>query len=314
MTTVRVEAREEVAPGIVLFTLRPERPLRELPPGSHIDIMIPLARGVEKRSYSVVDLGADDDLVRIAIRLDPAGRGGSAWLHGTRPGTELTIDGPIDDFAPSPDRGPSVLLAAGIGITPILGLARAIKASGTDYRVIYTGRSRERMAFVDHLENTHRGRVDVVETAGGNRVRAEEIVAGVPKDGVLYVCGPMGLLTAVRATWQQGRKPPGSLRFESFGTSGAFPTRAFRVDLPKRGVSVEVPVGTSILDALEAAGIELMYDCLRGECGLCRVRIVSVEGQVDHRDVFLSPRQRLQGTELHTCVSRVSGPAIALDC
>jgi vanillate O-demethylase ferredoxin subunit len=124
----------------------------------------------------------------------------------------------------------------------------------------------------------------------------------------------MGLLRDVRQAWQQEERPPADLRFETFGTSGNHPSRPYRVTVPRHGVTVEVPVGTSMLDALQDAGVEIMYDCLRGECGLCRVRILEADGFVDHRDVFLSSRQRAEGRHMCACVSRIAGPGVTIDC
>ncbi|MFI8893502.1 PDR/VanB family oxidoreductase [Streptomyces paradoxus] len=311
--TAVVAGRAELVPDIVELVLRPSEPVRSVP-GSHIDIVVPLPNGPETRSYSLVDRGHDDGLLRIAVRLQQDGRGGSRWMHGLRAGAEITFTGPIDEFPLSPGRLPSVLLAGGIGVTPIIGLARALRAGGADYRLIYAGRTRDGMAFVEDLERDHPGRVRVVEDRLGSFVDPDEVVASVPDGGVLYVCGPLGLLAAVRAAWQRAARPPGGLRFETFGTSGALPAEPFRVEVPARGLSFDVPVGTNLLDALEKAGVEMMYDCRRGECGLCRVAIIDVDGRVDHRDVFLSERQHRENETMCACVSRVAGASLTIDC
>jgi vanillate O-demethylase ferredoxin subunit len=312
--TAVVVGRTELAPDIVELVLHPSRPVRSVPPGSHVDITVPLPGGPETRSYSLVDHGHDDGLLRVAVRLQRDGRGGSRWMHDLRPGSEIVFVGPIDGFPLSPGCPPSVLLAGGIGITPIVGLASALLSRGADYQLVYAGRSRENMAFVEDLEREHPGRVRVVEDRNGDLVDPDEIVASLPEGGVLYVCGPMGLLSAVRAAWGRAARPPGGLRFETFGTSGDLPAARFRVDVPARGLSFDVPVGTSLLDALESAGVEMMYDCRRGECGLCRVAILDVAGKVDHRDVFLSERQRAEHRVMCSCVSRVVGASVTIDC
>ena len=309
-----VEARRVLVPDIVELTLRPDRLVAAAPPGSHVDVTVDLLNGPETRSYSLVDLGHRDGRYRIAVRLDPRGRGGSRWMHALQCGARIALDGPISEFPPGPHRRPSVLLAGGIGITPVVGLARAMRDGGADYRIVYTGKSRARMAFVDHLELEHPGRVHIVESERGTRLDVEQVVADVPADGVLYVCGPMSLLTAIRAAWQRMGRTPGDLRFETFGTSGALPSVPFQVKVPARGLTIEVPTGVTLLDALENAGVELMYDCLRGECGLCRVKVLTAEGVMDHRDVYLSERQRAEGAVLCACVSRVAGPSVTLDC
>lgn len=310
--TATVEGLEPVAPGVILLTLRPDRAVSVVPPGSHLDIQVPVTSGM--RSYSLIDLGHEDGRLRVAVRLDLAGRGGSRWMHTLRPGDQVTVSGPVDGFPPSPGSRPAVVLAGGIGITPVLGLARALRARRTDYRIVYAGRTRAAMPFADHLVKEHPGRVNVVETARSGRIDADALAASVPADGVLYVCGPVGLLAAVRAAWQRAGRSPARLRFETFGTSGGAPARAFRAEVPSRGIAVDVAAGVSLLDALEAAGVEVMYDCLRGECGLCRVRIVGAEGTIDHRDVFLSQRQRQANDQLCSCVSRVDGERLAIEC
>ncbi|MGY0064305.1 ferredoxin reductase [Streptomyces sp. LZ34] len=257
------EAVYEATPDIALITLRLPMPALAPPPGSHLDVTVRLPGGTDTRSYSLVDLGHDDGLLRIAVRRQCDGRGGSVWMHSLRSGDELEVVGPVDEFPLNPGSAPSVLLAAGIGITPVLGLARALRVRGSTYRIVYAGRSRDRMAFATELESAHPGLVTLAESAGGGRVSPAEVVADVPPDGVLYVCGPMGLLRDVRQAWQQEGRPPADLRFETFGTSGNHPAR------PRA---------------------------------------------VDHRDVFLSSRQRAEGRQMCACVSRIAGSGVTIDC
>ncbi|WP_207482819.1 2Fe-2S iron-sulfur cluster-binding protein, partial [Arenibaculum pallidiluteum] len=131
--------------------------------------------------------------------------------------------------------------------------------------------------------------------------------------GELYVCGPIGLLEAARRAWQDSGRPVDGLRFETFGSSGRHAAEAFRVCIPRLGREVEVPRNQSMLEALEAAGVEMIYDCRRGECGLCAVRILEVEGEIDHRDVFFSERQKAANQHMCTCVSRAVRGAVTID-
>ncbi|MET7539398.1 ferredoxin reductase [Streptomyces sp. NPDC005507] len=159
-STAVVEQREDITPNVVLLTLRlPGSALGPVPPGSHVDVTVHPLTGSDTRSYSLVDLGHDDGLLRIAVRRHDEGRGGSAWMHTLKAGDEVQVTGPIDEFGLNPGSVPSVLLAAGIGITPILGLARALRTRGGDYRVLYTGRTRRSMPFTGELEQAHPGRV-----------------------------------------------------------------------------------------------------------------------------------------------------------
>lgn len=310
-----VEAREQPAPGIALITFRgdDDEPLPAAPPGSHINVHVPLHGAHDVRSYSLVDLGAEDGRWRIAVRLQQDGRGGSRWMHELAPGDRLQSTSPIDGFPVNPGERPGVLLAAGIGITPVLGLARALQRRRAAYQLWYLGRSRAQMAFVDHLAAAHADRLRVHESDADGELDPAAIVADVPADGVLYVCGPVGLLAAIQRAWAGEGRAAADLRFETFGTSGSRPSRAFRAIVPRHGVEVEVPVGATLLDALEEAGVEVLYDCRRGECGLCRVRVLTADGTVDHRDVFLSDRQKREGDQLCACVSRLDGETMTIE-
>ena len=127
------------------------------------------------------------------------------------------------------------------------------------------------------------------------------------------MCGPIGLLEAAQAAWRAGGRPPGRLRYETFGSSGRCPAEDFTVHVPRLGKQVLVPRGATMLDALEAAGVGVLWDCRRGECGLCAVEVLAVEGAIDHRDVFLSARQRGEGRKMCACVSRVAGGSVTID-
>lgn len=283
-------------------------------PGAHIDVLVPAADGTRLvRSYSVVDAGRTPGVCGIAVRRDPRSRGGSAYMHALRPGDEITLSQPVQDFELTPGLPGYVLLAGGIGITPLIGMAHALKRRGADYRLVYTGRTRSAMAFVDELRADHGDRLDVVVDDESGMLDCGKLVAGLPADVELYVCGPPGMRTAVQEQWQQAGRPPGLLRFETFGSGGTLPTLPFTIRVPRTGLRVSVPADRSALQAVEAAGGEVMSDCLRGECGLCVVSILAADGPVDHRDVFLSPRQKALDEQICLCVSRLAGGTLTLD-
>ena len=116
------------------------------------------------------------------------------------------------------------------------------------------------------------------------------------------------MLDAIKAAWADGGPAAADLRFETFGSSGRFAPEAFRVRIPRLGLETTVPADVSMLEALEACGADMMYDCRRGECGLCQVKVLDVQGAIDHRDVFLSDAQHHEGDRILTCVSRVVSP------
>jgi len=147
----------------------------------------------------------------------------------------------------------------------------------------------------------------------GARIDLAAEIARLEPDGELYVCGPIGMLDAAKRAWAESGRPIDHLRFETFGNSGRFASEPFSVKIPRLGRKIEVAQNVTMLDALEAAGIEMIYDCRRGECGLCALPILSVEGIVDHRDVFFSDAEKAANGKLCTCVSRVVGGGVTID-
>jgi vanillate O-demethylase ferredoxin subunit len=187
-------------------------------------------------------------------------------------------------------------------------MGKALKARRADYRFVYGARSRNLMAFVDELAAEHGDRLELRVDDEGNSLDVADLVASVPTGGELYVCGPTPMLDAIKGAWAEAGRRPAELRFETFGSSGRFAPEAFRVRIPRLGLETTVAHDVSMLEALEACGADMMYDCRRGECGLCQVRVVEVQGVIDHRDVFLSDAQHEAGDRLQSCVSRVVSP------
>ena len=128
----------------------------------------------------------------------------------------------------------------------------------------------------------------------------------------MYVCGPVPMLDAVRRQWAASGRPVAELRYETFGTSGRFAPQPFRVEVPRQRIDIVVPADSSMMDALHAVGVQTLHDCKRGECGLCAVDVLALDGEIDHRDVFLSEHEKAENRRICTCVSRVVG-SIAID-
>jgi vanillate O-demethylase ferredoxin subunit len=187
-------------------------------------------------------------------------------------------------------------------------MGKTLKARGADYRFVYGARSRGLMAFVDELAAEHGDRMELRIDEEGGALDVDELVASVPAAGELYVCGPAPMLDAIKAAWARTGRRPADLRFETFGSSGRFAPEAFRVRIPRLGLETTVSSDVSMLEALEACGADMMYDCRRGECGLCQVKVLDVQGAIDHRDVFLSDAQHEKNDRLQCCVSRIVSP------
>jgi ferredoxin-NADP reductase len=295
----------EVAQHVRRIVLEPEQLDVPAPPGSHIDIGVYVNGRADVRSYSVVGMSGYGTELVLGVQLARQSRGGSAFMHGLRRGQEVSITQPLQNFPLNYGRPGYVLAAGGIGITALVGMGKALKARGADYRFVYGARSRGLMAFVDELVAEHGDRLDLRIDDECGSLDVAELVAGVPDGGELYVCGPTPMLDAIKAAWAQAGRRPADLRFETFGSSGRFAPEAFTVRIPRLGMETLVSHDAPMLEALEACGADMMFDCRRGECGLCEVKVLDVDGVIDHRDVFLSDEQHRAGDRLQCCVSRV---------
>lgn len=307
--TVTVEESRQIADGVKRVVLRYPTPQR-VKPGTHVDLEVPVPDGTTlSRSYSIVEASDDGRLIALSVLKVRASRGGSEAMHTLEPGTALRATEPLQNFPLGVGASRYVLLAGGIGVTALVGMARVLKARGADYEMIFVGRDRAVMAYLPELVEEHGERLRVCvgneapldigalldEIADSERSRSTE----------MYLCGPIRLMDEVRRGWEQRGLPTTNLRFETFGNSGSWAPQDFLVRIPRLGVEARVDANTTMLEALEALGVEMMYDCRKGECGLCEVRVLDLDGQIDHRDVFLSQTQRQEGQRFCSCVSRV---------
>jgi vanillate O-demethylase ferredoxin subunit len=255
----------------------------------------------------------DGQTYRIAVKRLPQGRGGSLAMWQLPVGARLRVSAPQNHFALDFNAPAYLLVAGGIGITPLLRMAHTLAqrsaASGRPVRMLYGARTADELAFLAELKELLGERLRTV--VGAAMDFAAEIAA-LPAGGQMYVCGPAPMLDAARSAWLAAGRPEADLRFETFGSSGASAPQAFRVQIPRHGLDITVPADCSLLEALEQAGIEQLYDCQRGECGLCALDVLALDGTIDHRDVFLSAHEKQQNTRLCACVSRVTG-SITLD-
>jgi ferredoxin-NADP reductase len=248
----------------------------------------------------------------ISVQLAPASRGGSRTMHALAKGARLRVSDPLQNFPLGVGASRYVLLAGGIGVTALVGMATALRRRGADYSLVLVGRSRTVMAYLDDLTAEHGDRVRVHVDDEGTGLDVGALVGAVGRseraaDTELYMCGPIRLMDSVRREWAGHGLPGPNLRFETFGSSGAWAPEEFRVSIPALERTVSVGEDVSLLDALEDAGVEVMWDCRKGECGLCTVRVLGCDGEIDHRDVFLSEEQKASDTSLCTCVSRIAG-------
>jgi len=310
-TDATLRATSALAPGVRAFEIAPRDGARPWAPGAHIDVSVLVGARAEVRSYSLVGEW-NPARYRIAVKRQPQGRGGSAYMWSLEPGARLTIGAPNNHFELAHDSPDYLLVAGGIGVTPILGMASSLAARGANFRVLYGVRSRAELALADEIGAAVGDRLEIFVSGEGRRIDPSAEIARLGAGGELYLCGPLGMIEDFRRAWGAAGRPPSAFRVETFGSSGAFAPEPFRVRVPGSNIDVVVPSDRSMLDALEAAGVEIVADCRRGECGVCAVDVVEVDGRIDHRDVFLSDHQRREGRKICPCVSRASGE-IAVD-
>jgi len=311
-----VRSHRELSATVREFEIRPEGGVRPWSVGSHLRLRVQVDGRGEARSYSLVGLPDDpaaDEVYRIAVRRAEPGRGGSRWLWQRAIGDELLIGEPNNHFEIGAKAPHTLLVAGGIGITPILGMALLLARQGASLRMLYAARRVDELIYRDALQAALGGRLQSYCSDAGQRLELNDEIAALPPGGQLALCGPLRLMEAARDAWQRAGRPLADLRFETFGNSGHLQAAPFWVELPRHGLRFEVPTGRTLLDMLEEHGVQALSDCRRGECGLCAMDIVEVQGTVDHRDVFFSSLQKQANQRLCACVSRVSGGGVVLD-
>jgi vanillate O-demethylase ferredoxin subunit len=306
-TPCTVHAIRDVAPAIREFVLRPEGSRVESHAiGSHVNVGILIDGRPETRSYSLVgDVSADG--YRIAVRRASDSRGGSRYMWSLQGGTRIEVSSPASLLEIDWSRKSYCLIAGGIGITPIIGIASALTRRNADVTLHYAVKSQNDAAFLDELSKLLGDRLIVHASDEGKRIDLDDTFSRLLADALAIICGPMRLLEAARRSWASAGRAPADLRYETFGSSGLLPTESFRVRIDHCSREIVVPENKSMLDALNEAGFEVMSDCQRGECGVCAIDVVAVDGQVDHRDVFFSDHQKQSGGKICPCVSRAVG-------
>ncbi|MCA6122630.1 oxidoreductase [Bradyrhizobium sp. WSM 1704] len=302
-----VAATRDLTPGIREFLLRPDgAPASRYPVGSHIQVGVTIDGRPATRFYSLVgEAGAEG--YRIAVRRAPDSRGGSRYMWSLAPGARLAITLPASLVELDWIRRHFCLIAGGIGITPILGAAQALARRNADVTLHYAVRSRGDAAYLNELQVLLGDRLIVHAADEGRRLDLGAAFATLPQQAMTLFCGPMRMLDAARHAWQAAGRPITDLRYETFGSSGSLPTESFRVRLKQENVELVIPHDRSMLDVLNAAGHEVMSDCRRGECGVCALDVIEVDGEIDHRDVFFSDQQRCDSHKICACVSRARG-------
>ncbi len=311
---VKVTRTTSAARDIWVFDLRPESgQLPAFEAGAHIPVATP--SGV-MRQYSLCNSPHDENLYRIAVKREAAGRGGSASMADSlREGDRLLIGTPVNQFGLDPKAKSFLLIAGGIGVTPLLSMAHALLADGSRrFRLVYLTRDRESTAFVEELAAPELKPLVTLHHDQGDPDRSFDLWPLLEKPGSLggqhvYCCGPAGLMDSVRD--MTGHWPANAVHFESFGadTAPRANDRPFTVNCLGSGISFEVPVGRSIMATAREHGITVPSSCESGTCGSCKTSLIA--GEADHRDLVLMPEERTN--RIIVCVSRAKSAFLELE-
>ena len=313
---VRVAAKTVEATDICSFELvsADDRTLPAFSEGSHVDVHVP---GGTTRQYSLCNNSIESHRYLIAVLNDPASRGGSKAMHeAVREGDELAISAPKNHFQLVHEAQRSVLIAGGIGITPILCMAERLAITGADFELHYCTRSSIRTAFKNRIEHSafsSKAQFHFDDGEATQKLDALALLASPQSGTFLYVCGPKGFMDWVLGTARACGWPETQLRYEFFSADVA-PRDAdasFEVKLLRSGKVVVVPRDKTVVEALLEAGVEVPTSCEQGVCGTCLTRVI--DGVPDHRDTFLTPAEQLANDQFTPCCSRAKSSTLVLD-
>ena len=313
---VRVARKVREALDICTFELMDVggRPLPAFAAGSHIDVH--LLDGIT-RQYSLCSDPQESHRYLIGVLKDPATRGGSRAMHDSvNEGDTLTISPPRNHFPLAHEAVHSVLLAGGIGVTPILCMAERLAISAGSFEMHYATRSRERTAFYERIGGGgFASKVQFHFDVGADEQKLQlATLLAAPKAGVhLYVCGPKGFMDAVLGTARAKGWPEPQIHYEYFSAEPvkSLADGSFAVQLASSGKIVPVSGDQTVTQALAAAGIEVLTSCEQGVCGTCITRVL--QGEPDHRDLYFTPEERARNDQFTPCCSRSRSPLLVLD-
>jgi len=311
---VEIRRIRELAPGIREFSLS-RTDGEEFPVysgGSHIVLSLPLGDRPHRNPYSLLGDPTVRHTWRVAVRKQEESRGGSRWLHEqAREGMRIDISAPVNLFPLIRTGRRHILVAGGIGITPILSQARELARLGADFEVHYAYRGPEYGVFSDELEALAPGRVHHYVQSRREQIEFGSLLAGRPLGTHFYICGPAGMVAASMNAGKSLGWPESHLHSEQFlAPTGGEP---FDVKLALSGKAFTVPSDLSLLEAIEQQGVEAPYLCRGGACGQCELEVLGAEGELIHHDLYLSADERASGKKIMPCVSRLKGGCLTLN-
>jgi ferredoxin-NADP reductase/predicted pyridoxine 5'-phosphate oxidase superfamily flavin-nucleotide-binding protein len=305
----------QLTPRVRAYELR-DTEGRELPPfepGAHLRVPVRLADGREEiRHYSIASDPARRDAYEIAVLREASGAGGSDAAHALfKTGLMLRCGFPENRFRLEEGIEPVILIAGGIGITPLKAMAHVLAAQGRQFHLHYAARSRGDMAYGDALARALPGRVTAYCSDRGERMDLDRVVRSASGTALIYACGPERLIAAVRVAADKAGFDAAQVRFERFSAATDVQDRPVEVELRRSGKIINIPGNQTILDGVRAAGVSALYECRAGTCGTCAIRVI--DGEPEHRDAVLTDAERNRGRKMCICVSRAKSARLVLD-
>jgi ferredoxin-NADP reductase len=312
--TVEVIGIEQVTPLIKHFKLAPVGggSLPVFSGGSHIIVVMQGTSRVHKNPYSLLGSPQQLDSYEIGVRRMEESRGGSHFMHDSvKVGSRLEIARPVNLFGLDKIARKHVLIAGGIGITPFLAQLEDLHGGGVPYEMHYSVRSSEHAAFLERLRRREGERLHMYYDSEGQVIPFDALLSVQPLGTHVYVCGPAGMINHVIATAAACGWPDSHIHWEQFSAPPI--GDAFEVFLARSKINVHVPPDQSLLESIEAAGVEVPYLCRGGVCGFCQTRVLELDGELVHNDHFLSDAEKAKGKSIMPCVSRAHGRRLVLD-
>lgn len=315
-TKIPVVVREVVPvnPLITRFSLARADggPMPAFSGGAHVVVEMDDHGTRRLNPYSLMSDPADRAGYSISVRRDDAGRGGSLFMHReVRPGMAMLISQPVNLFALDLRARKHLFIAGGIGITPFIAQMAELAAIGGRFELHYSARSLALAAYLDDLTRRYGDRVKPYFDDQGQQIDLAILLAGQPLGTHLYVCGPKGMLAWVRGAAQAAGWPAAAVHFEEFLAPPV--GKLFEVRLAAAGKTISVGTHQSLLEAIEAAGVEAPYLCRGGACGQCETAVLACDGHILHNDHWLTGDQKAAGKKIMPCVSRFEGKSLVLD-
>ena len=315
---VRVVRKAREALDISTFELvnaEFDRPLPAFSAGSHIDVHLP--NGLTRQYSLCNDPSEGGHRYLIGVLRDPSSRGGSQAMHDlVKEGDELSISAPKNHFPLAHEAAHSVLLAGGIGVTPILCMAERLAVIGASFEMHFCSRAPERTAFLERIRaSSFASHVQFYfdDGADSQKLELNRILSPVRSGTHLYVCGPKGFMDWVLGAARSVDWPTSQLHYEFFGAEVAksVDDESFEVKLARSGKVVTVAKNQTVVQALSAVGVEVAVSCEQGVCGMCLTRVL--EGEPDHKDMYLTPAEQATNQQFTPCCSRAKSRLLVLD-